>query len=172
MLRATVWASSVRITLPGTPTTSEHGRDHRSRTDHGAVHHGGVHAHGHIVLDGGAVHDGIVAHRHAIAQRDGAVVVAVQHGVVLHVAVLANADGRHFAADDGAEPHRAALVHRHVAADRRIRRDERGFLHVGEHPLEFNEHAGSFPSGTPSSIPKEPPPRIASSMRFREGDVV
>ena len=25
MVRATVWASSVRITLPGTPTTSEHG---------------------------------------------------------------------------------------------------------------------------------------------------
>ena len=62
------------------------GRDDAARGDDGIVQQGSAHTDQAVVADDGAVDDGVVAHRHAVAQRDGTVIVAVQHGVVLHVA--------------------------------------------------------------------------------------
>ena len=117
---------------------------HGARADHGPVQYRSVHAHGHVVFDGGTVYDGVVAYRHAFSQRDRTVVIAVQRRIVLYVAVLADADRRHLSANDGTEPHRAIIIHSHVAAQDGVRRDERCLFDVGRHSLEFDEHGAPF----------------------------
>ena len=89
------------------------------------------------------MHDGAVADGDALADRDGAIVVGMEHHVVLHVAQGADGDGSHLGAHDGVEPDGAVLAERHVAADRRVLRDVGRFIDIGTHSLELDDHFGS-----------------------------
>lgn len=77
-------------------------------THHGAVHHRGVHTDQSAVPHRTAMHHCTVADGYIFADRYPQVWPGVQHGVVLDIAVFANADGAGISAHHRAVPHAAA----------------------------------------------------------------
>src|SRR3990172_9182035 len=99
--------------------------DEAAAPDDGAVQHDGADADEAVVLDARAVHDGAVPDRHPRADDAREAHVAVDHGPVLHVRVVADRDGVHVAAHDRAGPDARARAERDGAED------DRGFVDEG-----------------------------------------
>ena len=84
------------------------GGHHGIFAHHGAVHHRGVHTDQSAVPHRTAMHHCTVADGYIFADRYPQVWPGVQHGVVLDIAVFANADGAGISAHHRAVPHAAA----------------------------------------------------------------
>ena len=65
----------------------------------------------------------VVSYGHVVAQRDGGFLIErVQHCAILDVAMLADGDGVHVAAQHGVEPQTRSLAYRHIADNRGVLR--------------------------------------------------
>ena len=88
------------------------------------VEQGGVHPDEAVFPHCAAVGEGAVAHRDVLAQKDLSARVAVEDGVVLHVAVFAQHQRALVAPQHSPVPDVRTLAQRHIAQHRRIRGHE------------------------------------------------
>ena len=82
-----------------------------------------------------------------LAQRDGVTPVAVQGGVILHVAVFPDCNGIQVTAQDSPVPYAAALHQRHIPRKGGVWRNKRRAAGLGGLVLQLFDH-------------KKPPPVV------------
>ena len=98
----------------------------------GKVEHDGAHADEGIVVHAAAVECGVVSYGDVVAQLyDGLAVEGVEHGAVLYVDGIAEADGVDVAAQDGAVPDAAVASHPDVAHEDGCLGQEASFARLG-----------------------------------------
>ena len=92
------------------------------------------------VAHGAPVHQRAVAHRDVFAQRHGPAHVAVQHGVVLHVGVLADGQSAVVAPQHGPVPDSGAGLQHHITLHGGVGGHEDCALVAGEFSTKRQEH--------------------------------
>ncbi len=84
----------------------------------------GIHADEDFIGDGAGVQDGFVADGDEFADKRGEVVGEMNDAAILDVRARADDDAIDVRPEDRLEPHARLFPKRHIADDRRIRRDE------------------------------------------------
>ena len=106
----------------------------------GVVEDGSMHPDEAVVPHRAAVDEGAVAYRDVFAQNDLPAGVAVEHGVVLHIAVLAQYQRALVGPQYSPVPDVHAPAQRHVAQNRRIRRHKDSTLIPGHFSTKGEHH--------------------------------
>ena len=121
-------------------------RHQRTRADDAVFAHdtvveqGGVHSDEAAIPYRAPVHQRAVAHSDVPAQRHGPAHIAVQHGVVLHVGVLADDKLAVVAAQHCTVPHRGTGFEDHIALHGGVGRNERSPLIAGNFSTKGQKH--------------------------------
>ncbi len=115
-------------------------------TDHRPVHHDGAHADQNVIFDGAAVNDGVVRNRNVAADGGRETLVStVNHGPILYVGIIADADAVHITPYHGVEPDGAILPHRHVTYYGGVVGEPAMITKLGSHiPEGFDEGHGNL----------------------------
>lgn len=122
------------------------GCDYGSGAYNGIVHHHGAHANEGVVMDLAAVEGNVMAYGDVVADFDGRLLVErVEHGAVLDIHAVADANGVDVAAEHGVKPYGALIADRKVADECGIFSNEAVAAHPGSEAAHGDDqrHSGS-----------------------------
>ena len=126
-------------------------RHYGSRSDDRSVRHDSVihddrsHSHDHVVSDDASVYICPVADRHVVSDYAFRLLICrVQHGVVLDVHTVADADRSYVASQYSSIPDAAVIAHLYSSDYRRRLRQKRPFSYYGPVALEFPDYCHKF----------------------------
>ena len=130
------------------------GRDDCPVRNDGMVHDNGTHSYDDIVADHAAMHIGPMPDRNVVPDDAFRLLIGrVQHGVVLNVDSVADADRSDVSAKHCAIPYAAVISDFHRSYDRRRLRQKRALSYDGPVALEFLDDSHELRSGTIGTRP-------------------
>src|SRR5579883_413793 len=109
--------------------------DDRARAYLGVREDNGVHANKYMVTYRRAMHDSAVTDRTLIPNRQGRILIDVQHAVILNIGAASNDDGRAISSHDRIVPDAGPFANGDIANDHRARGNEDVALDGGRYAL-------------------------------------